>query len=760
MFSRKVCYEMIKYLLFFLLFYILSVAEIEGIRPFAFGMFFALIWCNQKLYLIAPIYFLSGILADFSINTIISLAGTCIVFSIFYLLHLRLKKPLNAILIGVYAFLSQFAFLYLNIQSAEQIISASITVIVGLVCMYAYLYFMQSLILQGVRRRFTLDEVISAGVLLVSIGAGISNIPDFYGIFAKILLIFSTLLFVWIFNTSTSISFSILLGLGASLGADNVLFFLDISLISLIANLTRSEKKFFCCLSIILVDLFVNLYFFDNYNAYMLLSSLIASVLFLLVPNKTLHKLSNVVISDSDDFALRNMINRSRKILYKRIWGISEVFLEMQNVFMSMAKNIMSPEDSISFVANETRKNVCENCSRKNDCWRVNLNKTTKEIENLAALSLARGRVNVLDVPSGLSTKCQKLSVLIGGINSASKDFNSYTKNISGMNESRILIADQLYGVSQILKSLAEEVNLNINFDAVKERKIIEELSAYHILCSEAVIYFQNKEIKSVSLIVRKSDANRKEISEIVGKILNCKMEISSVAPSEKSGYLLLVLKTKVFYDMIFGSAGVTKNGGKVSGDTHSVMRVGEDKIMMALCDGMGSGSSAEKVSSLALGLVENFYKAGFESLIILSNVNKLISMKGEENFSALDICVFDLRQNICDLVKLGSPMGFLKRKDETIIIDAGSLPLGILDDVRPCFKSYALCDEDMVILITDGVLDAFGDFESLNNFIAESKILNPQVLAEKIIEEALVKCHNCAPDDMTILIGKVWRKI
>jgi len=758
--KTELLYKFIKYILFFALFYVLHIAEVEGLHPFAFGMLFALVWCNQKIYIVAPLYVLSGLLVDFSWYSVIILCSCAVIFAIFYLLHLRLKKPLNHILVGFYAFLSQFAYLYLNSATTENCINACICVMVGLICLYAYLYFMQSLLMRGLRRRYTIDEVISAGVLLIAIGVGLSCLPDIHGIVVKALFIFFILLLVWVFNPSTSISFCVLLGVGGILSSNDLSLFLSITLCALVANLMKSSKKIFACAGIVLVDLFVNLYFFHSYDAYMLLAVLGGALLFMLIPQKSLDKLSNFVISDNDEFALRNIINRSRNTLYKRIWGVSEVFLEMQSVFTSMARGVLTGEQAVQYLTDEVKKNVCEQCVRKNNCLRADFKQKTEEIEKLTALAFARGKITMLDVPSELSSSCQRVNVLITSINNLVKEYTQYAQMVTGMDASRLLIGEQLFGVAQILRSLAEEVNLNITFDVTKEKRIIEELMYYHILCSEAVVYFKNREIKNVTLVVRKSDAERPEIYGVVSKILNCAMEVGNIQFADKPGFSVVTLRMVIGYDAVFGSAGVVKNGSVQSGDTHSVLRVTEDKILMALCDGMGSGESAEKVSTLALNLIENFYKAGFESSLILSSVNKLIALKGEESFSALDICVFDLRQCICDLVKLGSPLGFIKKNTGTTIIEAGALPLGILEDIKPNINSFALNDGDMVILITDGVLDAFGDYEGLQNFINDAQANNPQVLADSVMSEALQRCKNYAPDDMTVLVGKIWRKI
>lgn len=63
-------------------------------------------------------------------------------------------------------------------------------------------------------------------------------------------------------------------------------------------------------------------------------------------------------------------------------------------------------------------------------------------------------------------------------------------------------------------------------------------------------------------------------------------------------------------------------------------MKTDNGKCIVALCDGMGSGSNAEKMSETAIGLVENFYRAGFDSDTILSCVNHLLVGCGNEVFA------------------------------------------------------------------------------------------------------------------------------
>ena len=170
----------------------------------------------------------------------------------------------------------------------------------------------------------------------------------------------------------------------------------------------------------------------------------------------------------------------------------------------------------------------------------------------------------------------------------------------------------------------------------------------------------------------------------------------------------MLNLKTAPKYDVVFGTSAHTKSTSKRSGDCYSLIRMEDGKILMALCDGMGSGEKAERTSQTAISLVENFYKAGFNSDIILSSVNKFLSIGSGDIFSCLDMAVIDLKTGGCDFVKLGATNGYIKHNETIDVIECSSLPLGIISSASPTIKTKLLCGGDMIVLCTDGITDSF----------------------------------------------------
>lgn len=219
-----------------------------------------------------------------------------------------------------------------------------------------------------------------------------------------------------------------------------------------------------------------------------------------------------------------------------------------------------------------------------------------------------------------------------------------------------------------------------------------------------------------------------------------------------------MALKTAPKYDIIFGTAGTKKAKSEISGDSYSLIKIDSDKFMMALCDGMGSGKKAEKTSNLAMGIIENFYKAGFDNELILSSANKLLSLGNDEMFSALDLCVVDLRKGVSDLIKLGAPIGLIKTKKGIEIIDGSALPLGVLDEAKPTIKKIVLSASDTIILATDGITDSFYSSEDYANFVNNLDEQNPQKMADEILKQAIKNNGGSALDDMTILVAKVFK--
>lgn len=747
-----------KYLFFFFCFFVLWNASIWGaITPFATALALALVWCNQKLFVILPIFSLASFIYDFSLVQIASVTTFAFVILLVCGLHTKLKKPITFPQFIFYSILAQSGFLFTEIFFYGHTLFAILSLIISLLFMWASKTILSSLLAWQNIFRLGSQEKLCA---LIVLGAGACGLYSLTLFGVPLIFLFAPFLVLLVSTTRKIASTALLagvLGLGVCIAGGNSLLTTPFVVWAIVGGALSGGPTILSASAIIVVDALMGfgLGLYPEYSTLQLGFTALSTLGFVLLPKIAVQKFQDL-FSIADDFAMRNVVNQSRETLCKRLWGLSDVFAEMDYVFRSMIKGGMTKQEVKLFLTNEVKGKVCADCPERNICHRKLLNETSSVLEGLIACALERGKTSLLDAPAYLTTRCSRVPTLVGEINNLTSQYRKYASTMNNIDASRVLIADELKGLSHIFKNLATEVNRNITFDKARENQIISELAFNNIICADAVIYEENLEFTNVTLVVRKSDTQKAKIPEIVSKICKSKMAVVSIETSKKAGWNVISLATAPKFSIAFGSASIKKDGSKVSGDAYSIIKLAHDKFLLALCDGMGSGEQAQKTASLAVSLVENFYKAGFDNEIILSSVNKLLSINSTDTFSALDICVFDTQNGVCDFIKMGSPESYIKHPSTISKIFGGTLPLGIVQDASPVVIKKLVTAGDFVFMFTDGVSDSFETEEQLQDFINNLTALNPQTLADELIQQAYLLSSG-ARDDMTVLVAKIF---
>lgn len=756
-------FSLVKYSFFFCLLFVLASASIKGsITPFAFGLFFALVWSNQKIGYLSVLYIFSMYLANPTNETLIIASTTAIVLLVFYFLHKQIKLPISKVMLGVYAFLGQFAYLYFNSGTGPEILTALTSVAIGILFLYACLHILQAVLVHGIIFKLTIDEVICGGVIILALSIGVSAFTVFNTELIRIFAAFIILCATYVYSGTTAILIGNIIGLGAVFYSGDITYLAAFSLFGVVSISFKNSGRVLSILAVIFVDIILGLYFniYLVYNAYSVLAVIIGGLLFFMISNNSINVLATVLGGTATKTAMRNIVNRSREGLCRRMHEISGIFGEMDRVFKSMVRGVLPAQEVKQMLTQEIVDKVCGDCPERNQCLRAMGEETLSVFNDIISSGFERGKVTILDVPPFLSTRCNRVNTILNSINQLLLSYKQYATMVNNLDSSRVLIAEQLNGVSKIMRNLAEETRRNVTFDLGKEEELVEELTYDNVVCTEAVIYEQNAEISSATLVVRNLDVANNKIEKTTSRICGGKMAIVNTEPSSSPNFSVLTLKTAPKYDVVFGSAGVAKHGSSISGDTFSFIRIGDDKFLLAICDGMGSGETAEKTSNLAISLIENFYKAGFENEIILNSVNKLLSLGNEEVFTALDICVVDLRRSLADFIKVGAPEGFIKHRDSTEIVKTGSLPLGILEEMQPAITKKVIEGSDMVVMFSDGVIDSFNNRDEFEIFVNNIDTINPQTLAENILDKALFNYGNKPLDDCTVIVARIFPRV
>lgn len=511
-------------------------------------------------------------------------------------------------------------------------------------------------------------------------------------------------------------------------------------------------------ISLLTIDISLNLYMslFGEFSLVTVIPSVLACALFLCVPKSLLKTAKNSLFLDTSNNTLKNILNQNKLQTSKKLLYASEVFYEMDKSFRKFVKGTVSEKDAKNLLCGELIRENCENCSERNRCLKGFNSELKKIFENLINAGFEKGKITLVDLPQYLTTRCVKLNNIISSINRLLDEYKRYAKVSLDLDSSKLLIAEQLKGISNVLVELSKQTKEVVNLDVKFERIIKETLVYNDIVPSEVVCFDKDEKTNIVSMIIRNVDYDCAKIEKILSSIFKHKMVLDESLPSENSGLTYVSFKTSPVYDMALGLAKEKKGGSDESGDTYAITKLNSGKILLALCDAMGSGQTASERSETSINLIENFYRVGFDNETILSSVNKLLNLNSGNVFSAVDISVIDLKNGEVDFIKQGATVGFIKRNDEVLRIESGTLPMGILDEVKPSLTKTVLSPDDIVVMLSDGVVDSFGE-EKLLEYLRLLPSTSPQTLADTVLKRAKEIEQNYAKDDMTVLCGKLY---
>lgn len=211
---------------------------------------------------------------------------------------------------------------------------------------------------------------------------------------------------------------------------------------------------------------------------------------------------------------------------------------------------------------------------------------------------------------------------------------------------------------------------------------------------------------------------------------------------------------------MEVGAAMRSRSGEDVAGDSYVSRMLPGGRHVLALSDGMGSGVSARQESHAALTLMVESLRAGYTRAQALDVVNALMLMcTGREMYATMDLCVCDLHTGETAFEKLGACASYVMREGEVRTIGADTLPVGVLPDVESRSFRMTMQVGDVVVMMTDGVRDAYpGGETALREDIAKLAWLHPQVVGEKLIARAVGAGE--AGDDMAVLCARISKTV
>lgn len=397
---------------------------------------------------------------------------------------------------------------------------------------------------------------------------------------------------------------------------------------------------------------------------------------------------------------------------------------------------------------------ICAGCSARGVCWRKYKEETLENFCGLTKNLREKGRVDTLDFTPAFAQRCGRSGEMRDEIN---KNYNRYLlKEAAQLRAAQIreVVEEHFQTTADILEEMAGEFSNYQNFDEeaaarVKEVMADQGMEPLEVCCR--LDRFGRMTIEAEISRQRQKRVNRAVFTRAVSAA--CGRVFSPPCVSDAGETCRLQMCQRPAYDVGRGFSQYSAKNGAFCGDSASVFTDGCGRLVAVLSDGMGTGGRAAVDGAMTCAMAESLIKAGIGFDSMLQTVNSaLIAKSGDESLATLDIACVDLFTGTVEFLKAGAACTVLRRGRKVELVEASSVPVGIMPQVEFATYRRELSPGDVIVLLSDGVT-ACGQ-EWLEDLVLQwDEEENPNLLAQRVTDEARRRRSDGHEDDITALV-------
>ncbi|MFD2702552.1 stage II sporulation protein E [Paenibacillus shunpengii] len=614
------------------------------------------------------------------------------------------------------------------------------------------------------------EEILCLIILLASVMTGAVGFTVYNLSAENVLSRYLILVFALVGGAPLGASVGVITGLILSLANMSAIYQMSLLAFSgMLAGMLKEGKKLAVSLGMLLGSSILAIYLGGTGDVITsTYESCAAILLFLLTPKSILNVISKYVPGTQDhSHNQHEYAKRIRDLTAERVTRFSQVFKQLSKSFdqMSEVPEIKQGQQDMEHFMNAVADGTCAACFKQSQCWDGKFYQTYKYMTEMMSAIEENPDFEAKDIPASWTKSCAKTEAVLDVMK---RQYGLYQDNMQWKRQiydSRVLVAEQLSGVSQVMEDLAREIQRETTIMHKQEDQIRSALEQLGLsIHSIDIINLDagHVEIEIVHAYTKGFDECRKIIAPLLSDILDEHIAVvEEVMTLPKQGLATVTFGSAKTYEVTTGVAGAAKGGGLLSGDSYSTVELGNGTFAVALSDGMGNGERARMESSTALNILEQLLQSGMDAKLAIKSVNSILMLRSpEEIYATVDMALIDQYSAQSTFLKIGSTPSFIKRGDEVIPVSASNLPIGIIKDIEVDLVSIQLNPGDIVIMMTDGIYDAPGYAVNkemwMKRMIQELDSEDPQEIADILLERVIRYQQNKIHDDMTVVVGKV----
>ena len=483
---------------------------------------------------------------------------------------------------------------------------------------------------------------------------------------------------------------------------------------------------------------------------------ILGSAVFLLIPRNAGITLGKIFSCPPKTPTLSGL----KKSLNIRLTMASDALCDVSKTVEQVSKElskISSPD--FSQVIEGIENDACTGCKLKTFCWETKREATVEavlEMTKAVKLSKLSPEEETTEEFKGRCLRVNKVGEAV------SRNYSDYAVKISAENrieEVRSVISDQFEGISDMLSFLASDLSSSDRFDNGLALNVAAALKNIDIRTKECTCRTDKFGRMTVEFKMKKdTDTVINKMSIIKTLSLVCERNFAVPSVIEAQGYCFITVSERPAYKVDFGAKQLCASKSLMCGDAYNYFYDGRGHFIIVLSDGMGTGGRAAVDGAMASGLMTRLLKAGLGYNCSLNILNSSMIFKStDESLATLDISSVDLFTGKTDFYKAGAAPTVVRRNFKTGKAESTSLPIGILRDVGFDTAQVKLGAEDIVLMLSDGVIS--NGTEWIKKELANWKDGSADELAEHIALCAYRQRNDSHEDDITVLAAIIKKE-
>jgi PAS domain S-box-containing protein len=202
----------------------------------------------------------------------------------------------------------------------------------------------------------------------------------------------------------------------------------------------------------------------------------------------------------------------------------------------------------------------------------------------------------------------------------------------------------------------------------------------------------------------------------------------------------------------------------RLGGDFYDVFQAKGGRIALLMGDVAGHGIEAARAATLAKDVVHAFVHQTLRTDEVLKRTNGLLMEKQLPGHVTLFLGILDPHTGELRYSSAGHPDMLVRRASADVEhLTANSLPLGIFSDAVWKQSAVELQEDDLLVLFTDGVIEARRNGEQFGEKRLDSLLRRKRASAEGlpnfILDRVLTFSEGILQDDLAILTARLTSK-